>query len=91
MTFPQLAPEEPLSPELVLVLPPELRAEAIAALPYPRVWTLPRRLASAPAVAEPVWPFFAAMIARRALTLAVIFVGMTLVTVALALVAQATR
>ena len=37
----QLAPEEPLSPELVLVLPPELRARAIAALGEP-VWPAPR-------------------------------------------------
>ena len=37
----QLAPEEPLSPELVLVLPPELRARAIAALGEP-VWPTPR-------------------------------------------------
>lgn len=36
-----LAPEEPLSPELVLVLPPELRARAIAALGEP-VWPTPR-------------------------------------------------
>jgi hypothetical protein len=38
----QLAPDEPLSPELVLVLPPELRARAIATLAEP-VWPTPRR------------------------------------------------
>jgi hypothetical protein len=36
-----LAPEEPLSPELVLVLPPDLRLRAIAALGEP-VWPTPR-------------------------------------------------
>jgi hypothetical protein len=38
---PELAPDEPLSPEIVLVLPPELRAEALAAL-GPPVWPSPR-------------------------------------------------
>lgn len=42
MEFPELVPDEPLSPELVLVLPPELRAQAIAALGDP-VWPAPRR------------------------------------------------
>ena len=46
---PQIAPGEPLSPELVLVLPPELRARAIAALGDP-VWPKPKpRPARAPA------------------------------------------
>jgi hypothetical protein len=44
MAIPQLAPElspdEPLSPEIVLVLPPALRAEALAAL-GPPVWPTP--------------------------------------------------
>jgi len=37
----QLAPNEPLSPELVLVLPPELRAQVLASL-GPPVWPTPR-------------------------------------------------
>lgn len=55
---PELAPNEPLSPELVLVLPPELRAEALAAL-GPPVWPTPRLRLYVPAappapVEEPV-------------------------------------
>jgi len=38
---PPPAPDEPLSPELVLVLPAELRAEAIANL-GPAVWPKPK-------------------------------------------------
>jgi hypothetical protein len=41
VTITQLAHDEPLSPELVLVLPPELRAQAVAAL-GPPVWPQPR-------------------------------------------------
>ena len=48
MNIHQLAPDEPLSPELVLVFSPELRAQALARLPAP-VWTTPRpRLFEAP-------------------------------------------
>jgi hypothetical protein len=51
---PELAPDEPLSPEIVLVLPPELRAEALAAL-GPPVWPSPRlRLYVPPAPPAPV-------------------------------------
>ena len=32
----QFAPDEPLSPELVLVLPPEIRAQILASLGPPR-------------------------------------------------------
>jgi hypothetical protein len=53
MNVDQLAPDEPLSPELVLVLPPELRAETIARL-GPAVWPKPHRLAPAVAAAEPL-------------------------------------
>lgn len=41
MNLAELAPDEPLSPELVLVLPAELRARAIAALGDP-TWPTPR-------------------------------------------------
>jgi len=45
----QLAPDEPLSPELVLVFPPELRAQALARLGPPvRHTPPPRQLAAAP-------------------------------------------
>ena len=55
LTVDRLAPEEPLSPELVLVLPPELRAEALARLPQP-VWQKAQsRVAAAPVgrIAQP--------------------------------------
>jgi hypothetical protein len=54
-TVPQLAANEPLSPELVLVLPEELRAQVLAAL-GPPVRPTPRPAAQAPppAVAKPV-------------------------------------
>ncbi|MGH3055804.1 MAG: hypothetical protein ACRDL7_12600, partial [Gaiellaceae bacterium] len=53
MDIHQLAPHEPLSPELVLVLPPELRARAIAGLGGP-VRPKPRARVpdAAPAVPE---------------------------------------
>jgi hypothetical protein len=105
----QLAPEEPLSPELVLVLPPELRARAIAALGDP-VWPTPRpraaekpaelRLvepparppAAAPAPREESWTHsFGTLVAARLVQLGLIFVFVTIVTLALTLVAQAFR
>jgi hypothetical protein len=47
VTVDRLAPEEPLSPELVLVLPAELRTEALARTPPP-IW-----LEARPPVAVP--------------------------------------
>jgi hypothetical protein len=38
----QFAPDEPLLPELVLVLPPEIRGQILASLGPPR-WPMPRK------------------------------------------------
>jgi hypothetical protein len=89
----QLAPDEPLSPELVLVFPPELRAQALASLPAP-VWTAPRlRLAEAPAPAvdDPYARSFGAMVLARFAQLALVFAAITILTLAMSVVAQAFR
>ena len=89
-----LAPNEPLSPELVLVLPPELRAQALAFLPAPG-WRTPRlRLAeprSVPSVDEPFARSLGAMVVARVMQLALIFAAVTALTLAMAVVAQAFR
>jgi hypothetical protein len=104
-SIPQLAPDEPLSPELVLVLPPELRAQALAALGAP-AWPKPRpphaleRPAPVPEpapgrepapVREPFTRSVATVLAGRAVQFAVIFLTATAVTLAMALVAHAVR
>jgi len=103
MDFDQLQPDEPLSPELVLVLPPELRAQALASLgppdwakPKPRlrvVHTAPVAEAVRPAPVEEVLlaPSIGQILAARVVQLGVIFVFVTLLTLALSLVAQAFR
>ena len=54
MTDPSLPPDEPLSPELVLVLPPEQRARVIEALGPPVRPVPPLRVVALPApVVEP--------------------------------------
>jgi hypothetical protein len=93
--IPQLAPDEPLSPELVLVLPPELRAAVLAGL-GPPVRPAPRprlRLAPAPVstVEEPVGRSLGGLLAARVLQLALIFAALTIVTLAMSLVAHAIR
>jgi hypothetical protein len=109
---PQLAPDEPLSPELVLVLPAEQRAQVLAGLslparPQPRPFLRP---ASSPAVepwavepwavepgavehpaAEPIVRSVGKLVAARFAQLALIFVAVTILTLALSLVAQAFR
>lgn len=102
---PELPLDEPLSPELVLVLPPELRAQAIARL-GPPVWPAPRprlvAVAPPPALEAPVFerapageePFarqLAALVAARFAQLALIFIFVTIVTLVLSLVANAFR
>jgi hypothetical protein len=115
-TVPELAPHEPLSPELVLVLPAELRAEVLAAL-GPPVWAMPRPPAPAPPravaaplarpvrqlvarpvpqpvsrpVAVPVARSVATLLATRFAQLALIFVVVTILTLAMSIVAQAFR
>jgi hypothetical protein len=94
MTPDQLAADEPLSPELVLVLPPELRAQALARLGEP-VWPKPRPRPRRP---SPVAPLpanesFARSLGKalgtRVLQLALIFAAVTIVTLALSAVASA--
>jgi hypothetical protein len=92
MNVHQLAPHE-LSPEVVLVLPPELRAKVLAALPAP-VWPTPRRRAAeAPAVAtvEPYERSLGAVVVSRVVQLGLIFVAVTVVILAMSLVASAMR
>jgi hypothetical protein len=113
-TDPELAPDEPLSPELVLVLPAALRAEVLAAL-APPVRPTPRPLAPAPLrtvpaarpvrqpvarpaprpaarpVAIPVARSVATLLATRLTQLALIFVVVAILTLAMSLVAQAFR
>jgi hypothetical protein len=106
---PQLASDDPLSPELVLVLPAELRAAAIASL-GPPVWPKPKprprprvveapvrqpppfRVVEAPAPArEPFLRSVGVVLAARTVQLGLIFVAVTILTLALSLVAQAFR
>ena len=90
----QLAPDEPLSPELVLVLSPELRAQALARLPAP-VWSKPRRQAvEAPEAAvheQPLALSLHTMLVARIGQLALIFVAVTILILAMSLVANAMR
>jgi hypothetical protein len=90
--MPQLELDEPLSPELVLVLSPELRAQAVARL-GPPVWPRPRlRVVEAPLPAtEPFAQSFGAHLVSRVLQLAVVFAAVTALTLAMALVAHAVR
>ena len=93
MNIHQLAPDEPLSPELVLVFSPELRAQALARLGAP-VWPTPRRRAveaPAPAVPEPLAPSLGAMLVARVGSSRSIFVAVTILVLAMSVVAQAFR
>jgi hypothetical protein len=92
LTDPSLSPDEPLSPELVLVLPPEQRAQVLAAL-GPPVWPRPRlRVVALPApVEEPPVPSLARLAAARLVSLGLIFVATTIATLVLSLVAHALR
>ena len=94
MDVDQLSPDEPLSPELVLVLPPELRAQVLAGL-GPPVWPKPRlRLVAATTPVpepEPFKPSFGRMLAARVVQLAVIFAAVTAITLAMSVVAHAIR
>ena len=96
MTNTQIAPDEPLSPELVLVLSPEERAQVLAAL-GPPVWPMPRlRVVARPAPVdepfdEPLGPSLKRLVAARLVSLGVIFIAATVLTLALSLVAHALR
>jgi hypothetical protein len=105
VTVDRLAPDEPLSPELVLVLPPELRAEALARLPEPLWPKAQPRIAAAPvrrkaqphvAAAPPRMPqsltrILATVLVARAAQLMLIFVSVTALVLTLAAVANAVR
>jgi hypothetical protein len=89
----QISPDEPLSPELVLVSSPELRAQALARL-GPPTWPKPRlRAVEAPAavVDEPYKPSFSALLVARVGQLALIFVVVTILVLAMSIVANAMR
>ena len=88
----ELEPGEPLSPELVLVLSPELRAEAVARLGAP-AWPRPRlHLAEAPPpTEEPFTQTLGAALLSRVRQLALVFFVVTALTLAMALVAHAVR
>jgi len=91
MNVPPLAPDEPLSPELVLVLPPELRAQVLARLPAP-VWPLPRsRVLAGSSAGDPVARTLGRILFSRATQLTQIFVAITILTLAMSVVAQACR
>jgi hypothetical protein len=89
----QLAPDEPLSPELVLVFSPELRAQALARLGAPvRPTPRPRAVeAAAPAVAESLAPSLGTMLVARVGQLALVFVAVTILVLVMSLVANAMR
>jgi hypothetical protein len=89
----QLAPDEPLSPELVLVFSPELRAQALACLPAP-VWATlrPRHVeVAASPVDEPFVPSLGGILVARVTQLALVFAAVTILTLAMSLVANAMR
>jgi hypothetical protein len=90
--MPQLAPDEPLSPELVLVLAPELRAQVLARLGAP-VRPAPRRyLREAPAPpAEPFARSLGEVVAARLAHLGLIFMLVTMAVLAMSLVAHVLR
>jgi hypothetical protein len=108
VTVDQLASDEPLSPELVLVLPPELRAQALATL-GPPVWQTPTWRAIPPplstlqtleplaqaaapvpaSITEDSAPSLPRMIVARVVQLAVVFVAVTALTLAMSVVARA--
>lgn len=93
MTVHQLALDEPLSPELVLVFSPELRAQALSRLPPP-AWPKPRLRvveAPAPAAEEPFALSLGAMVVARVTQLALVFATVTILTLAMSLVANAMR
>jgi len=88
----QFTPLEPLSPELVLVLPPETRAQVLASLGPPR-WPTPRRRDTPPAapVREPLARSLGMLIVARSVQLGAIFAAVTILTVAMSLAAHAFR
>ena len=86
-----LTPDEPLSPELVLVLPPELRAQALARLLAP-VWAQPQaRVLAAPSARYAVTRTLGRIVVSRAAQLAQIFLAITILILAMSVIANAIR
>ena len=90
MYVPLLAPDEPLSPELVLVLPPELRAQVLARLPAP-VRPLRPRVPAASPPGGPAARTLGRILVSRAVHLAQIFVAITILILAMSVMAKAFR
>jgi hypothetical protein len=107
MDIDQLASDEPLSPELVLVLPPELRSQALARL-GPPVWPKVRlrvpeqATPRLPVPAVPLVPVpvaeeanfaqsFGELVVARTVQLGLIFALVTVLTLAMSVVAHAIR
>ena len=93
MNIDQLAPDEPLSPELVLVFAPELRAQALAGLTAP-FWASPRprpRTRPIPPADRPLERSLGAILVTRVAHLTLIFVALTILTLAMSVVAHAVR
>jgi hypothetical protein len=92
MDVDQLAPDEPLSPELVLVLSPALRAQAVARLGAP-AWPTPRRRVTTvePHAADPFERSLRQIVVARVVQLGVIFAAVTILTLAMSVAAHAFR
>jgi hypothetical protein len=92
MNLDQLAPGEPISPELVLVLSPKLRAQVLASL-GPPVWPTPRPRVAArqTSLDEPFGRSLGQIVVARVIQLGVIFVAITAFTLAMSLAAHAFR
>jgi hypothetical protein len=88
----EFEPGEPLSPELVLVLPPELRAKALAGLASPAP-PEPRNLVEVtpPPADDSLTRTLAAVLSAHVVQLVLIFVAVTAFTLALSAVANAVR
>lgn len=88
----QLEPGEPLSPELVLVLPPQLRANALARLGPPE-WAEPRPSvhAATPPAKNSLTQTLGAVLLPRVAQLMLTFVVVAALTLILAAVANAVR
>jgi hypothetical protein len=88
----QFEPGEPLSPELVLVLPPELRAVALARLGPPE-WAepLPSVRAATPPAENRLGQAVGAVLLPRMAQLMLTFVVVTALTLILSAVANADR
>lgn len=102
MDVDRLAPDEPLSPELVLVFSAELRAQAVASL-GPPAWPEPRPRApefagaadyglarqTAPSLDLPRRGILGLAVGARIAQLGLVFVVVTILTLGLSLVAHA--